>query len=52
MTSSVPDVPEGFNYGGKHGWVYQESKSFDDLKNILKHNYLRFKTVKLKVCSG
>ena len=52
MTSSVPDVPEGFNYGRKYGWVYQESKSFDDLETILKENYLRFKIVKLKVWSG
>ena len=52
MISSVPDVPEGFNYGGKYGWVYQESKSFDDLETILKENYLRFKIVKLKVWSG
>ena len=52
MSSSVPDVPEGFNYGGKYGWVYQESKSFDDLEDILKENYLKFKLIKLKIWSG
>ena len=52
MTSSVPDVPEGFNYGGKYGWVYQDSKSFDDLQDILKGDYLKYKLVKLKIWSG
>ena len=52
MTSSVPDVPEGFNYGGKYGWVHQESKSFDDLQDILKGDYLKYKLVKLKIWSG
>ena len=34
MSADAPNPPEGFNYGGKYGYVYQETKSFDDMQNI------------------
>ena len=39
MSSSVADPPEGFNYGGKYGWVNQDTKSFDDLLDTFKTKY-------------
>ena len=36
MSSSVADPPEGFNYGGKYGWVYQETNTFDDMQDTFK----------------
>ena len=52
MSSSVADPPEGFNYGGKYGWVNQDTKSFDDLLDTFKTKYYLNKLVKLKIWSG
>ena len=52
MSADAPNPPEGFNYGGKYGWVYQDSKSFDDMQNIFKEKYLQQKIIKLKIWSG
>ena len=49
MSSSVADPPEGFNYGGKYGWVNQDTKSFDDLLDTFKTKYYLNKLVKLKI---
>ena len=52
MSADAPNPPEGFHYGGKYGWVYQETKSFDDMQNIFKEKYLQQKIIKLKIWSG
>ena len=52
MSADAPNPPEGFHYGGKYGWVYQDSKSFDDMQNIFKEKYLQQKIIKLKIWSG
>ena len=52
MSSDAPDPPEGFHYGGKYGWVYQDTKTFDDMQNIFKDKYLQQKIIKLKIWSG
>ena len=52
MSSDAPDPPEGFHYGGKYGWVYQESKAFDDMQNLFKEKYIQQKIIKLKIWSG
>ena len=52
MSSDAPDPPEGFHYGGKYGWVYQDTKTFDDMQNIFKYKYLQQKIIKLKIWSG
>ena len=52
MSADAPNPPEGFNYGGKYGYVYQETKSFDDMQNIFKEKYLQQKIIKLKIWSG
>ena len=38
-------------YGGKYGWIYQNSKSFDDI-DILGEKYLSYKIEKIKIWSG
>ena len=40
-----------FQYGGKFGWIYQNSKHFND-KDFLGDNYLYYKIQKLKIWSG
>ena len=52
MSADAPNPPEGFHYGGKYRWVYQDSKSFDDMQNIFKEKYLQQKIIKLKIWSG
>ena len=52
MSADAPNPPEGFHYGGKYGWVYQDSKSFDDMQNIFKEKYLQQKIIKLRIWSG
>ena len=52
MSEDAPDPPEGFHYGGKYGWVYQESKAFDDMQNLFKEKYIQQKIIKLKIWSG
>ena len=42
---------EIFHYGGKFGWVYQNSKHFND-KDFLGDNYLYYKIQKIKIWSG
>ena len=42
---------EIFHYGGKFGWIYQNSKHFND-KNFLGDNYLYYKIQKIKIWSG
>ena len=50
--SADADPPEGFNYGGKFGWVYQESNTFDDILDTLRYKYLHQKIIKIKIWSG
>ena len=42
---------EIFHYGGKFGWIYQNSKHFND-KDFLGDNYLYYKIQKIKIWSG
>ena len=42
---------EIFQYGGKFGWIYQNSKHFND-KDFLGDNYLYYKIQKIKIWSG
>ena len=52
MSADAPNPQEGFLYGVKYGWIYQETKSFDDMQNIFKDKYLQQKIIKLKIWSG
>ena len=52
MSADAPDPPEGFNYGGKYGWVYQETHTFDDMQDTFKDKYLQQKIIKIKIWSG
>ena len=40
-----------FQYGGKYGWIYQNSKHFND-KDFLDEKYLFYKIQKIKIWSG
>ena len=42
---------EIFHYGGKFGWIYKNSKHFND-KDFLGDNYLYYKIQKIKIWSG
>ena len=42
---------ELYQYGGKFGWIYQNSKHFND-KDFLGENYLYYKIQKIKIWSG
>ena len=42
---------EPYWYGGKFGWMYQNSKHFND-KDFLGENYLYYKIIKIKIWSG
>ena len=50
--SAYADPPEGFKYGGKFGWVYQETHAFDDILDTLRNKYLHQKIIKIKIWSG
>lgn len=52
MSEDAPPPPEGFNYGGKYGWVYQETNTFDDMQDTFKEKYIQQKIIKLKIWSG
>jgi hypothetical protein len=41
---------EIFHYGGKQGWIYQNSKHFND-KDFLGDDYLYYKIQKIKIWS-
>ena len=49
---SVQNLPEGFNYSGKYGAVYQNSIFFDDMGDKFKKDYILNKIVKLRIWSG
>ena len=47
----MSDEDTEFHYGGKFGWIYSESKHFND-KDFLGDNYLQYKITKIKIWSG
>jgi hypothetical protein len=47
----MSDDESEFHYGGKFGWIYQDSKHFND-KEFLGDNYLQYKITKIKIWSG
>ena len=44
-------IEEKYKYGGRYGWIYQNSKSFEDL-DFIRENYLDYKIIKVKIWSG